>query len=85
MPHPRNLNILQASAPARAPTLLLAHGHGCDQRMWQHVAQALPGTRRIRLPRQAGSSGVYFAVGITNSAPFGVLDAQRCMTDFCLV
>ncbi len=27
----------------------------------------------------------YFAVGITNSAPLGVLSGQRCMMLFCLV
>ena len=26
--------------------------------------------------------GHYLAVGITNSAPFGVLSGQRCMIDF---
>lgn len=32
-------------------------------------------------PRRSG----YFAVGITNSAPLGVLSGQRCMMDFCFV
>ena len=27
----------------------------------------------------------YFAVGITNSAPFAILAGHRCITDFCLV
>lgn len=42
-----NVHILEADRPAGAPTLLLAHGYGCDQSMWQQVAQALPETRRI--------------------------------------
>jgi sigma-B regulation protein RsbQ len=29
-----------------APTLVLAHGYGCDQRMWLPVANALPNYRR---------------------------------------
>ena len=33
----------------------------------------------------AVTSSPYLAVGITNSAPFGVLSGQRCMIDFCLV
>lgn len=35
--------------------------------------------------REVDLSRVYFAVGIANSAPFGVLSGQRCMIDFCLV
>lgn len=27
----------------------------------------------------------YFAVGITNSAPFAIVSGQRCITLFCLV
>jgi hypothetical protein len=33
----------------------------------------------------AGPQSIYFAVGITNSAPLAMLAGQRCMTDFCLV
>ncbi len=47
MPHALNVHILEASTPAGAPTLLLAHGYGCDQTMWQAVAEALPEARRI--------------------------------------
>lgn len=31
------------------------------------------------------TEAVYFAVGITNSAPLPMLSGQRCMIDFCLV
>jgi hypothetical protein len=41
------------------------------------------GTRETVCP-EAEARG-YFAVGIANSAPFGVLSGQRCMIDFCLV
>ena len=47
MTHALNLHILEASLPAGAPTLLFAHGYGCDQTMWRDVTQALPETRRI--------------------------------------
>ncbi|GLS95430.1 hypothetical protein GCM10007918_27220 [Piscinibacter gummiphilus] len=40
--------------------------------------------RRQRPPEGKGLRG-YFAVGIANSAPFAVLSAQRCITDFCFV
>lgn len=47
MQHALNVQVLEAIKPAGAPTLLLAHGYGCDQRMWRQVAEALPETRRI--------------------------------------
>ncbi|MEC5213035.1 hypothetical protein RCH06_001577 [Polaromonas sp. CG_9.5] len=33
----------------------------------------------------SGCREVYWAVGITNSAPLPMLSGQRCMMDFCLV
>jgi sigma-B regulation protein RsbQ len=51
-----NVNILPAEGPDRAsgatasasaPTVLFAHGYGCDQTLWHEVARALPTTRRI--------------------------------------
>jgi sigma-B regulation protein RsbQ len=55
MYHALNVNVLESSpsgmldatAKGVAPTLLFAHGYGCNQRMWQAVAQALPEARRI--------------------------------------
>ena len=35
--------------------------------------------------RRPTQGGAHFAVGITNSAPLGVLSGQRCMMDFCFV
>lgn len=46
MTHPLNLKVLPAAA-AGATTIVFAHGYGCDQSMWQEVAQALPDTRRV--------------------------------------
>lgn len=36
-------------------------------------------------PRYPAAGGRHFATGIVNSAPFGVLSGQRCITDFCRV
>ena len=40
---------------------------------------------RRRAGRGAPAAARYFAVGMVNSAPLGVLSGQRCMTDFCRV
>jgi len=43
-------------------------------------------TRGARANDDVVESGVaHFEVGITNSAPLGVLSGQRCIMDFCLV
>ena len=44
-----NVHVLEAEPPcdATAPTLVFAHGFGCDQSMWFDVAAALPGHRRV--------------------------------------
>ncbi len=48
MGHGLNLRILPATAEGISiPTLVLAHGFGCNQGMWHEVAEALPHTRRI--------------------------------------
>jgi hypothetical protein len=60
---------------------------GLDQ---QHVVAGI-GRQPIghQRPGRAGADhdvvDVHFDVGITNSAPFGVLSGQRCMIDFCRV
>lgn len=36
-----------ADASRSAPTLLFAHGYGCDQSMWRDVCAALPEFRRV--------------------------------------
>ncbi|RDH95127.1 hypothetical protein DES46_11529 [Caldimonas thermodepolymerans] len=47
------------------------------------VPQAGQGRMRAQAIRRASCAGTpYLAVGITNSAPFGVLSGQRCITDF---
>lgn len=44
-----NLRLMdaEASASASPSTVVLLHGYGCDQTMWDDVAQALPDTRRV--------------------------------------
>lgn len=42
-----NVHILDAEGAGPAPTLVFAHGYGCDQSLWREVAQALPRARRV--------------------------------------
>jgi hypothetical protein len=44
-----------------------------------------PQKNGAKAPFQRPRAGYYLAVGITNSAPLGVLSGQRCMMLFCLV
>ncbi len=38
------------SGPEGGPVLLFAHGFGCDQHMWRHVAGAFEDEFRVVLP-----------------------------------
>jgi sigma-B regulation protein RsbQ len=40
-----------------APPLVLAHGFGCDQGMWRHVAPAFEGSHRVVLFDHVGAGG----------------------------
>ncbi|MGY0195986.1 alpha/beta fold hydrolase [Leptothrix sp. BB-4] len=42
-----NVQILAGEGPGPAPTVVLAHGYGCDQTLWRDVAGALPMARRV--------------------------------------
>lgn len=43
------------SGVPEGPVLLFAHGFGCDQRMWRHVAPAFEDTHRVVLFDHAGA------------------------------
>jgi sigma-B regulation protein RsbQ len=47
MQHELNVHILPGDGSGPAPTLVFAHGYGCDQSLWREVAQALPMARRV--------------------------------------
>jgi sigma-B regulation protein RsbQ len=49
MTSPLNVHVLEPDAPAgpATPTLVFAHGYGCDQGMWADVVAGLPHTRRV--------------------------------------
>ncbi|MGN6332723.1 MAG: alpha/beta fold hydrolase [Motilibacteraceae bacterium] len=40
-------NAVTVTGPAGAPTVVLAHGFGCDQTMWRHVAPLLTMDHRV--------------------------------------
>lgn len=48
-------NNVTLAGPAGAPTLLLAHGFGCDQKLWRFAAPALAADRRVALFDYVGS------------------------------
>src|SRR6476659_9170457 len=45
------------SGPSDGPVLLFAHGFGCDQHMWRHVAPAFEDDFHVVLFDLAGSGG----------------------------
>jgi sigma-B regulation protein RsbQ len=56
----RARNNVRALGPAReagAPTMLFAHGFGCDQRAWRHVAPAFADDFRVVLFDYVGAGG----------------------------
>jgi sigma-B regulation protein RsbQ len=50
-------NNVQVVGAADGPTVVLAHGFGCDQNMWRHVTAALSDRFRIVLFDHVGSGG----------------------------
>ncbi|WP_454778039.1 alpha/beta fold hydrolase [Georgenia muralis] len=50
-------NNVRLSGPEGAPPLVLAHGFGCDQGMWRHVAPAFERSHRVVLFDHVGAGG----------------------------
>jgi sigma-B regulation protein RsbQ len=50
-------NNVSVSGPQGAPPMLFAHGFGCDQNMWRHVAPAFAADHRIVLFDHVGAGG----------------------------
>jgi sigma-B regulation protein RsbQ len=48
---------VKVSGPEGAQPMLFAHGFGCDQTMWRHVAPAFAGTHRVITFDLAGAGG----------------------------
>jgi sigma-B regulation protein RsbQ len=60
------------AAGAGAPAMLFAHGFGCDQRMWRHVAPAFADDYRVVLFDYVGAGGSDLAA--YDAARYGALD-----------
>jgi sigma-B regulation protein RsbQ len=50
-------NNVTVSGPEDGPAMLFAHGFGCDQNMWRHVAPAFAADHRIVLFDHVGAGG----------------------------
>jgi sigma-B regulation protein RsbQ len=50
-------NNVHVSGPDGAPPMLFAHGFGCDQNMWRHVAPAFADDYRVVLFDHVGAGG----------------------------
>jgi sigma-B regulation protein RsbQ len=50
-------NNVVCSGPVRAAPMLFAHGFGCDQNMWRHVAPAFEDDYRVILFDHVGAGG----------------------------
>jgi sigma-B regulation protein RsbQ len=50
-------NNVTVLGPDDAPPMLFAHGFGCDQNMWRHVAPAFAGRYRVVLFDHVGAGG----------------------------
>jgi sigma-B regulation protein RsbQ len=50
-------NNVNVSGPEGAPPMLFAHGFGCDQNMWRHVAPAFAAEHRVVLFDHVGAGG----------------------------
>jgi sigma-B regulation protein RsbQ len=50
-------NNVTVLGPDDAPPMLFAHGFGCDQNMWRHVAPAFAGEYRVVLFDHVGAGG----------------------------
>jgi sigma-B regulation protein RsbQ len=53
----RERHNLKITGPADGPVLLFAHGFGCDQNMWRHVAPRFSDTYRVVLFDHVGAGG----------------------------
>ena len=59
-----NVHVSEAAGAGPASrTLLFAHGYGCDQRMWNAVAAAMTGHRRILFDWPGAGAGQAEIVG----------------------
>jgi sigma-B regulation protein RsbQ len=50
-------NNVTVQGPQDAPPMLFAHGFGCDQHMWRHVAPAFAADHRVGLFDHVGAGG----------------------------
>jgi sigma-B regulation protein RsbQ len=50
-------NNVTVSGPEGGPPMLFAHGFGCDQNMWRHVAPAFAGEHRVVVFDHVGAGG----------------------------
>lgn len=50
-------NAVQVQGDPVAPPMVFAHGFGCDQNMWRHVAPAFEASHRVVLFDHVGSGG----------------------------
>jgi len=74
-----NVNI---RGPSDAPTIVFAHGFGCDQNMWRFVTPAYEGTHRIVLFDYVGCGKS--DAGAFNSSRYASLDGYaRDVLDVC--
>lgn len=66
-------NVRALGAPGTsAPPMLFAHGFGCDQRVWRHVAPAFADDYRVVLFDYVGAGGS--DLGAYDAARYGSLD-----------
>jgi sigma-B regulation protein RsbQ len=75
-----NVRILGAGAGARA--MLFAHGFGCDQRMWRHVAPAFADDYQVVLFDHVGAGGSDLTT--YDATRYGALDGYASdVLDLC--
>jgi sigma-B regulation protein RsbQ len=74
-----NVNIV---GPPGAPTIVFAHGFGCDQNMWRFITPAYQGTHRIVLFDYVGCGRS--DLGAFNASRYASLDGYaRDLLDVC--
>ncbi len=54
---PVQRNNVTVSGDPSGPPMLFAHGFGCDQGMWRHVAPAFESTHQVVLMDHVGAGG----------------------------
>ncbi len=54
-------NKVMLSGREGAPAIVFAHGFGCDQNMWRHVAPAFEADHRVVLFDHVGAGGSVLA------------------------